>query len=105
MTVKIMDCVELTVEKECYAKEGVHKRMQGVIWEEQEKDGSWLVLFPRYGEKADIADLCIEEEDLSLLPNGMDAKIKEEIEARFDGPGNKEKTQHDCPERLSDYMI
>ena len=44
----------------CYAKEGVHKRMQGVIWEEQEKDGSWLVLFPRYGEKADIADLCIE---------------------------------------------
>lgn len=39
-------------------REGVHKRMQGVIWEEQEKDGSWLVLFPRYGEKADIADLC-----------------------------------------------
>ena len=29
MSVKIMDCVELTVEKECYAKEGVHKRMQG----------------------------------------------------------------------------
>ena len=40
MSVKIMDCVELTVEKECYAKEGVHKRMQGVIWEKQEKDGS-----------------------------------------------------------------
>ena len=78
---------------------------RGRAQEEQEKDGSWLILFPRYGEKADIADLCIEEEDLSLLPNGMDAKINEEIEARFDGPGNKEKTQHDCPERLSDYMI
>ena len=31
MSVKIMDCVELTVEKECYAKDGVHKRMQGWI--------------------------------------------------------------------------
>ena len=89
MSVKVMDCVELTVERERYAKEGVHKGMQGVIWEEQEKDGSWLVLFPRYGEKPDIADLCIAEGDLSLLPNGMNARINEEIEAEFNTPGNK----------------
>ncbi len=82
---KMMDCVEVTQEKAKYTKYGVHKGMQGVIWEKQEKDGSWLVLFPRYGEKADIADLCIEEENLSLLPNGMNARINEEIEAKFDG--------------------
>ena len=28
---KLMDCVELIVEKNKYAKEGVHKGMQGVI--------------------------------------------------------------------------
>ena len=30
---KMMDCVELIVEKTKYAKEGVHKGMQGVICE------------------------------------------------------------------------
>ena len=29
---KLMDCVEVAVEKKEYAKEGVHKGMQGVIW-------------------------------------------------------------------------
>lgn len=28
---KYLDCVEIIVEKEKYAKEGVHKGMQGVI--------------------------------------------------------------------------
>lgn len=54
---KMMDCVELTVEKNQYAKEGVHKGMQGVIWESERKDGCWVVLFPQCGEKEDIADL------------------------------------------------
>ena len=51
---KLMDCVEVAVEKKEYAKEGVHKGMQGVIWEPECKDGCWMVLIPQYGEKEDI---------------------------------------------------
>ena len=29
---KYLDCVEIIVEKEKYAKAGVHKGMQGIIW-------------------------------------------------------------------------
>ena len=43
---KMMDCVEVMVEKDSYAKEGVHKGMQGVVWEKEPKDGCWVVLFP-----------------------------------------------------------
>ena len=28
---KMMDCVEVMVEKDSYAKEGVHKGLQGVV--------------------------------------------------------------------------
>ena len=79
-----MDCVELIAEKAEYAKEGVHKGMQGVIWDPERKDGAWLVLFPQYGEKEDIADLYINEEDLRLLPDGMDARVNEQIKAKFE---------------------
>ena len=101
---KLMDCVELTVERNEYAKEGVHKGMQGVIWEAESKDGAWVVLFPQYGEKEDIADLYINEEDLRLLPNGMDARINEQIKAQFDAPKEADKSFSDrsC---LSDYVI
>ena len=43
---KMMDCVEVMVEKDSYAKEGVHKGMQGVVWEKEPKDGCWVVLVP-----------------------------------------------------------
>ncbi len=79
-----LDPVELVAEKEKYAKEGVHKGMQGVIWDERKIDGFWLVNFPSYGENADIADIAIKEEDLILLPNGMDAKINEKIKQLFE---------------------
>ena len=46
---QMMDCVEVIVEKESYAREGVHKGMQGWICYEQEVDGYWLVNFPQYG--------------------------------------------------------
>ena len=101
---KLMDCVELTVERNEYAKEGVHKGMQGVIWEAESKDGAWVVLFPQYGEKEDIADLYINEEDLSLLPDGMDARINEQIKAKFDAPKEADKSFTDV-NGLSDYMI
>ena len=81
---KMMDTVEVIVEKEKYAKDGVHKGMQGVIWEGEKVDGYWLVYIPQYGENKDIGDIMIKEEDLMLLPNGMDAKINEEIKNSFE---------------------
>ena len=101
---KLMDCVELTVERNEYAKEGVHKGMQGVVWEAESKDGAWVVLFPQYGEKEDIADLYINEEDLRLLPDGMDARINEQIKAKFDAPKEADQSFTNV-NGLSDYMI
>ncbi len=58
---KEMDCVEVIVEKEEYAEEGVHKGMQGWICYDVFCDGTWLVNFPQCGEKDDIATLSIRE--------------------------------------------
>ena len=80
---KEMDCVEVIVEKEKYAKHGVHKGMQGWICDPRNIQGMWLVNFPQYGEKDDIATEAIKEEDLKLLPNGFDAKRNERIKAEF----------------------
>ncbi len=79
---KEMDCVEVIVEKDCYAKEGIHKGMQGWICDPNNIDGSWLVNFPQYGEKPDIATIDIEETDLKLVPR-MEAKKNERIRALF----------------------
>ncbi len=79
---KVMDNVEVVTEKERYAKRGVHKGMQGVIWEDERIDGEWVVLFPRYGAKPDIADIRIKEEDLKVV-RVMDARVNERIEAEF----------------------
>lgn len=100
---KEMDCVEVIVEKPKYAKEGVHKGMQGVIWEPECKNGAWVVLIPQCGEKEDIADLYIKEDDLRLLPNGMNPKINEEIKVRFDAEEGTKAFVNDSD--LSDYMI
>ena len=78
-----MDCVEVIVEKEKYAREGVHKGMQGWICFDECSNGYWLVNFPQYGEKDDIAEISVKEEDLMLLPNGMDARVNERIKAQF----------------------
>ena len=78
-----MDCVEVIVEKETYAKEGVHKGMQGWICDPQFVNGTWLVNFPQYGAKRDIATTSIKETDLKPLPNGMDARVNERIREQF----------------------
>lgn len=80
---KEMDCVEVIVEKERYTKHGVHKGMQGWICLDDNSGGYWLVNFPQCGEKDDIAEIAMKEEDLKLLVNGMDAKINEKIRALF----------------------
>lgn len=83
---KEMDCVEVIVEKEEYAEEGVHKGMQGWICYDVFCDGTWLVNFPQCGEKDDIATLSIREEDMKLVPV-MNAILNEQIKAKFDAAG------------------
>lgn len=80
---KMMDCVEVIVEKDKYAKDGVHKGMQGWICLEDNSNETWLVNFPQYGEKDDIAEISVKEKDLKLIPK-MDARINEQIKAKFD---------------------
>ena len=79
---KMMDCVEIIVEKDKYTKEGVHKGMQGWICLEQRVQNYWLVNFPQYGEKGDIAEISVKEEDLKLIPKA-DARVNERIKAKF----------------------
>lgn len=80
---KYLDCVEVIVEKDKYAKEGIHKGMQGVIWLEEPNNGTWDVFFDLYGEHAPIGDIAIKEEDLKLIPK-MDARVNEQIKAQFE---------------------
>ena len=80
---KEMDCVEVVVEKGRYAREGVHKGMQGWICDPRSIDGTRLVNFPRCGEKENVATIAIKEVDMKLLQNGMDARVNERIKAEF----------------------
>lgn len=80
---KMMDTVEVIVEKEKYARDGVHKGMQGWICLEQRAKGYWLVNFPQCGEKDDIAEISIKEEDIREIPV-MHTIINEQIKERFE---------------------
>lgn len=79
---KYLDCVEVIVEKENYAKYGVHKGMQGVIWLEESIDRTWDVFFDLLGDHAPIGDIAVKEEDLKLIPR-IDVKVNEQIKAQF----------------------
>ena len=102
---KEMDCVEVINDKERYTKSGIRKGMQGWICDPRSIDGTWLVNFPRYGEQDDIATLAIKEEDLRLLPNGMDARINEQIKEQFDNSGEAAKYFSEKPDDLSGYLV
>jgi hypothetical protein len=102
---KEMDPVKVIVEKNEYAKEGVHKGMYGWICLDDNSGGTWLVNFPQYGDKADIAEISIKEEDLKLLPNGMDARINERIKAQYEDSGSSSKNLAEKPDDLSGYLI
>ena len=80
---KEMDCVEMIVEKEKYAIDGVHKGVQGWICLDDNSNGTWLVNFPQYGEKEDIATISVDEQDLKQIPK-MDARVNERIKAQFE---------------------
>ena len=77
---KELDCVEIIVEKERYAKEGVHKGMQGWICHPDSVQGCWLVNFPQLGDNDDIATIPIKEEDMKWIES-MHADINERIKA------------------------
>ena len=100
---KELDCVEVIAEKERYTRDGVHKGMQGWICLDEKVNGTWLVNFPQYGEKDDIAEISIKETDLKVIPV-MDVRVNEEIKARFEGREAADEPSADAGE-LSDHMI
>jgi hypothetical protein len=79
---KEMDAVRITVEKNEYAKDGVHKGMYGWICLEQRVQNYWLVNFPQCGEKDDIATISIHEDDMEVVPI-MHAIRNEQIKEKF----------------------
>ena len=99
---KMLEPVKVLVEKDGYAKEGVHKGMYGWICDDSVMDGCWLVNFPQYGEKDDIATISIREEDLKEVPV-MHAIVNEQIKARFDAL--EKKSEPTPPEDLSSYLV
>ena len=101
---KLLDCVKVTVEKEEYAAEGVHKGMYGWICIDDHTDGTWLVNFPQCGEKDDIAEIGIKEEDLEVV-RILDACVNEQIKAQFEKEANQTKSFAEMPDDLSDYRI
>lgn len=99
---KIMDCVEVTVEKDKYVRDGVHKGMQGWICDDRCIQNCWLVNFPQYGEKDDIATISVNEEDLMEIPSLL-AKVNEEIKKQFDHLNQKAAPISD--EDNSSYLV
>lgn len=106
---KEMDCVEVIVEKEKYAIDGVHKGMNGWICVPEKINGYWLVNFPQCGEKHDIATIALKEEDMNLIPV-MQAIVNEQIKAQFDETLKKsESNSAECifkdGEDISDFLV
>lgn len=79
---KEMDSVEVIIEKEKYAKNGVHQGMQGWICHSECIDGYWLVNFPQHGDADDIATIAVKETDLKKIAT-LDASINTKIHLQF----------------------
>ena len=101
---KELDCVEVIVEKKAYVREGVHIGMQGWICFDECSDGYWLVNFPQYGAKKDIATISVKEDDLKVIPQ-MDARVNERIKAQFEDSENTVNAINDKPDDLNGYLI
>ena len=99
-----MDNVQVIVEKEKYAKDGVHKGMFGWICYPKCVEGCWLVNFPQCGDKDDIAEISIKEEDLRIVEI-LDAQMNEQIKAKFEKSENSAKMFSDTPDDISGYLI
>ena len=99
-----MDNVQVIVEKEKYAREGIHKGMFGWICYPKCVDGYWLVNFPQCGEKDDIAEISIKEEDLKIVKI-LDAQANEHIKEQFENTNETAKGFTEKPDDLSGYLI
>ena len=67
------------------------------------KDTGWLN-FPQCGEKEDVAEISIKEEDLKLVKI-LDAKANEQIKAQFDSTNETTKGITGKSDDISGYMI
>ena len=99
-----MDNVQVIVEKEKYVRDGVHKGMFGWICYPKCVEGYWLVNFPQCGDKEDIAEIGIKEEDLKIVKI-LDAQANEQIKAQFENSTETRKEFADKPDDLSGYLI
>ena len=99
-----MDNVQVIVEKEKYARAGVHKGMFGWICYPKCVEGYWLVNFPQCGDKDDIAEISIKEEDLRIV-EVLDAQMNEQIKAKFENSENSAKAFIDTLDDISGYLI
>lgn len=99
-----MDNVRVTVEKETYSRDGVHKGMYGWICYPKCVKGYWLVNFPQCGEKDDIAEISIKEEDLEVV-RILDAHVNEQIKSQFEKEADQAKSFVETPDDLSNYRI
>ena len=99
-----MDNVQVIVEKEKYARDGVHKGMFGWICHPKCVEGYWLVNFPQCGEKEDVAEISIKEEDLKLVKI-LDVKTNEQIKEQFDNTNETTKGFTGQSDDISGYMI
>ena len=61
------DWVQIIVEKEEYAKYGVHKGMDGCVLMPDSYDNTWYVEFSKDGSGEVLADLCVAREDFIII--------------------------------------
>ena len=71
------------VEKKKYTEDGVHKGMTGWICYDKCVDGYWLVNFPQYGDKPDIATISVHELDMVKIA-ALNVQINEQIRKQFE---------------------
>ncbi len=64
--IKEYDLVELIVEKDCYAKHGVHKGMVGAVMSDHAIEGKWFIIFSEKGTGKDIAGIPVHAKDLKI---------------------------------------
>ena len=69
--------------KEKYTEDGVHKGMTGWICYDKCVDGYWLVNFPQYGDKPDIATISVHESDMVKIA-ALNVQINEQIRKQFE---------------------
>ena len=74
-----MNVVELLVEKSTYAKDGVHKGMQGWISPLCISTGGPTVIFPRPDFAPDITTMTIHESDLHSI-SSVDPMVNSAIQ-------------------------